>query len=185
MKLVIDDAGNSLVYPVIKHRIRSVKMTVETKSKNYVWVIVMILSGLFLLWTVPLLLLSGGTAILEQGLKLAESSLVAADIEASALGYFNMAMLKPLWEELWIGIVGTYLALALRQGKSFAWGLSLFWGIMLITNAVIQGVYEVRVLNWSNACLQTYLFLLIGSITVVSLLITRKGYLLNQPSPQP
>lgn len=148
----------------------------EKKSKGYVWVIMMVLSALFLLWTVPLLLLSGGTAILEQGLKLAGSTLAVADIEAAARGYFNMAMLKPLWEEIWIGIFGIYIALGLKREKKHAWTLGLVWGIMLITNAAIQGIYEVSTLNWSNACLQTYLFLVIGAITVGSLLITRKGF---------
>jgi hypothetical protein len=91
-----------------------------------------------------------------------------------------MAMLKPLWEEIWIGVLGIYCALGLRKKKKYAWILGLFWGIMLITNAVIQGVYEVAILNWSNACLQTYLFLLLGVIAVVSLLVTRREFFPDQ-----
>lgn len=136
----------------------------------------MILSALFLLFKVPLLLLSGGTIIIEQGLKYAGSQFVVADIEPAALGYLNMSMLKPLWEELWIGILGIYLAAKLRQGERFA------WGIMLITNAVIQGLYEIAILNWSTACLQTYLFLFLGVIAVVCLLFARKGYFHGQTS---
>ena len=151
-------------------------MTREMKSQNYVWVTMMFLSGLFLLWTVPLLLLSGGAAILEQGLKLAGSPLVVAEIEPAARGYFNMAMLKPLWEEIWIGIFGIYIALGLKRHKKHAWTLGLLWGVMLITNAAIQGIYELSILNWSNACLQTYLFLVIGTTAVGSLLIARKGF---------
>jgi hypothetical protein len=70
----------------------------------------MVLSILFLLWTVPLLLLSGGTIIIEQGLMYAASEFIVRDIEPAALGYFNMSMLKPLWEELWIDILEIYLA---------------------------------------------------------------------------
>ena len=157
-------------------------MSCQKPFPKYPWVVMMILSTLFLLWTVPLLLLSGGTVIIEQGLKYAGSQFVVADIEPSALGYFNMSMLKPLWEELWIGILGIYLVLQLRKGKRFSWGLSLFWGIMLITNAVIQGIYEIVILNWSSACLQTYLFLSLGAIAVVSLLFARKGYFHGQTS---
>jgi hypothetical protein len=140
----------------------------------------MVLSILLLVWTVPLLLLSGGTAILEQGLNLAGSPLAVEELDESAQGYLNMAMLKPLWEEIWIGVLGIYCALGLRKKKKYAWILGLFWGIMLITNAVIQGVYEVAILNWSNACLQTYLFLLLGVIAVVSLLVTRREFFPDQ-----
>jgi hypothetical protein len=131
-----------------------------------------------------LLLLSGGEAILVQGLTLAGSPLAVEELDEAAQGYLNMAMLKPLWEEIWIGIFGIFCALGLKQKKPWAWTLSLFWGIMLITNAVIQGVYEVAILNWSNACLQTYLFLLLGVIAVVTLSVTRRGFFPDQSTRQ-
>ena len=152
-------------------------MTKEHKSK--VWIIMLILSVLFLLWTIPLLLLSGGQIIFEEGLKYAGSSFNIGDLDEGALGYINMSMLKPLWEEIWIGILGIYCALGLKQGKKHAWKLGLMWGIMLIINAAIQGVYEVVLLDWSSACLQTYLFLVLGIVAVTSLLITRKSYFRN------
>ena len=119
------------------------------------------------------MLLSGGSVILEQGLKLAGSSLAISDIDKAARGYLNMAMLKPLWEEVWIGILGIACAIGIIRRQKHARMLGLLWGGMLITNAVIQGVYEVIILHWSNACLQTYLFLVLGIIAVTSLLITR------------
>jgi len=152
-------------------------MTKGKKYKNKIWIIILILSLLFLLWTVPLLLLSGGSDIVERGLKLAGSTFQVAELDPAAQGFFNMSMLKPVWEELWIGIIGIYLALTLRQEKHHAWWLGFFWGIMLITNAAIQGFYEVLILRWSSACLQTYFFLILGIIAVSSLLITRKSYI--------
>jgi hypothetical protein len=149
-------------------------MTKEPRSK--VWLIMLISSVLFLVWTIPLLLLSGGQVIFEEGLKYAGSSLNIGILDEGALGYINMSMLKPLWEELWIGILGIYCAFGLKRMKRHAWSLSLFWGIMLITNATIQGIYEVRFLDWSSACLQTYLFLVLGIVAVASQLITRKNY---------
>ena len=149
-------------------------MTKEHKSK--VWIIMLILSVLFLLWTIPLLLLSGGQMIFEEGLKYAGSSFDIGSLDEGALGYINLSMLKPLWEEIWIGILGVYCALGLKQVKKYAWNLSFMWGIMLIINAAIQGVYEVVLLDWSSACLQTYLFLVLGIVALTSLLITRKRY---------
>ena len=148
-------------------------------KKSNVWIILLILSAIFLLWTIPLLLLSGGQVILEEGLKYAGSSFDIGHLDAAALGYINMSMLKPLWEEVWIGIMGIYCAVSLKRMKEFAWWLSFFWGIMLITNAAIQGIYEVVILDWSSACLQTYLFLVLGTIAVASLHITKKNYFRN------
>jgi len=157
--------------------LRSKKMSKETRSN--VWIIMLILSTIFLMWTLPLLLLSGGQVILEEGLKYAGSSFDIESLDKAALGYINMSMLKPLWEEIWIGILGIYCALGLRGTKKSIWWLSLFWGIMLIINAIIQGGYEVVILNWSSACLQTYLFLVLGIIAAASLLITSKNYFHN------
>lgn len=151
-------------------------MATEIKSKNSGWIVMLVLSILFFIWTIPLLLLSGGQVIFEDGLKYAGSPFNVGLMDKAALGYVNMSMLKPLWEELWIGILGLYCAFGLKGNQKHAWALSLVWGIMLITNAVLQGVYEVVLLNWPSACLQTYLFLLLGTVAVTSLLITRKTY---------
>ena len=136
----------------------------------------LIFSVMLLAWCLLVLAFSRDT-ILEDLIKLAGSSLTKEDLDEAALGLMNMAMLKPLWEEAWIGIFGIYCALALKGHRQDAWMLSFFWGIMMITNAVIQGIYEVVIINWSSACPQTYLFLVLGMVAVVSLLITRKNYI--------
>ena len=151
-------------------------MAKEKGFHKYVWVIMLILSVMLLAWCLLVLAFSRDT-ILEDLIRLAGSTLVKEDLDEAALGFMNMAMLKPLWEEVWIGIFGIYCALALKGHKPDAWMLSFFWGIMMIANAVIQGGYEVLILGWSNACMQTYFFFLIGIIPVVALLLTRKKYL--------
>ena len=142
-------------------------------TKN-VWVIMVILSIIFIIAT--LFILSQGTGVLPRGLELAGSTQVLEDIEKKALGFITMSMLKPLWEEIWLGIFGLFFAFGLKKKMKYAWTLSFFWGVMLIVNAAIQGGYEVIILKWSNACVQTYIFLIIGVIALVSLLITRKEY---------
>jgi hypothetical protein len=141
-------------------------MTKENRFHKYVWGVMLVLSLMILAWCLLVLAFSRDT-ILEDLIRLAGSSLVKEDLDAAALGFLDMAMLKPLWEEVWIGIFGIYCALGLKQHKKDAWMLSFFWGIMMITNAVIQGGYEIFVLGWPYACMQTYFFLLIGIIPVV------------------
>jgi hypothetical protein len=149
-------------------------MTKKKGLNKHVWIIMVILSIIFIVWT--LFVFSRGDQILPTAFKLAGSPQEIEDIEKNALGFMNMAMLKPLWEEIWIGILGLFCAFGLKQKKRYAWTLGIFWGIMLITNAAIQGGYEVIILKWSNACLQTYVFLLLGMIALVSLLFTRREY---------
>ena len=149
-------------------------MTKEKGFNKHAWLIMMVLSLLFIAWT--LFVFSRGDAILPMALKLAGSPLVVESLDEAALGSLNMAMLKPLWEEIWIGVLGVFCALGLKQKRKYAWILGILWSVMLLTNGAIQGGYELFILKWSNACLQTYLFLLFGMIALATLLIARKEF---------
>jgi len=141
---------------------------------NHVWIIMLVLSITFIILT-SLMLSDSGVEHLLSSFRLAGSSQLIEDIETKALGFMGMTMLKPLWEEMWIGIFGLFIAFGLRKNKKYALTLGIFWGAMMITNAAIQGGYEVFILGWSNACIQTYIFLLHGLIALISLLIFRKA----------
>ncbi len=141
---------------------------------NQAWIVMTVLSIIFLVWT--LFVLSRGTDILPTAFKLAGSPQLTGDIDEKALDFINMSMLKPLWEEIWIGIFGLFIAFGLKRKIGFVWTLGLFWGIMMIVNAVIQGGYELFILGWRTVCLQTYVFLLLGVVAVVSVLIAKKEF---------
>ena len=149
-------------------------MTKERGSNKNVWKIMIILSIIFIFWT--LFVISRGNEILPTAFKLAGSSQLTSDIEINALRFMHMTMLKPLWEEIWIGIFGFFIAFGLRKKQKYGWTLGIFWGIMMITNAIIQGGYEIFILGWSKVCLQTYVFLFPGIIALASLLIARKEF---------
>ena len=149
-------------------------MTRDSGFGRHVWKIILVLSVFFVIWT--LFMMSRGDQILPTAFKLAGSSQSTEDIEKTALEFMNMTMLKPLWESIWIGIFGLFFAFGLKKGNRYAWTLGVLWGIMLTTDAVIQGGYELLVLGWSNVCLQTIMFLVPGIIALASLLIARKEF---------
>ena len=149
-------------------------MAKEKEFADSVWVVMVILSSIFIIFAI--FIFSQGDGVFPRALQLAGSTQAIEDIEEKALGFINMSMLKPLWEEIWIGVFGLLFASGLKRKMKYAWTLSLLWGVMLIANAAIQGGYEVIILKWSNACVQTYIFLILGIIAVVSLLFARRGY---------
>ena len=149
-------------------------MTKEKGFHNHVWKIMIVLSIIFIVWT--LFVMSRGTEILPTAFKLAGSSQLIEDFEKSALDFMHMSMLKPLWEEIWIGIFGLFIASGLKRKMKYAWTLGIFWGIMMIMNAAIQGGYELFILKWSKVCLQTYVFLIPGIIALASHMIARKEF---------
>ena len=149
-------------------------MTDEKGLGRHVWKIMMVLAVFFILWTI--FMMSRGDEILPTAFKLAGSPQLTKDIEKSALEFMNMTMLKPLWEGIWVGIFGLAFAFGLKEKKIYAWTLGVLWGLMLITNAAIQGGYELLILRWSKVCLQTIMFLVPGVIALASLLIARKEF---------
>ncbi len=149
-------------------------MTNEKAFKKNVWIVMLILSIIFIALT--LFIMSNGNNIFPTGLGLAGSKQAIEEIEENALGFINMSMLKPLWEGIWMGIFGLFIAFGLKKKIKYIWTLGIIWGIMMITNAVIQGGYEVLILKWSNVCPQTLLFLILGLISLPSLLIARKEF---------
>lgn len=150
-----------------------------TKEKgNNVWLIMLILSCILLAFTV--FAISSGDSVLENGLKqFARSSFDLAELDEAAHGFLTMAMIKPLWEELWIGIIGIFIAIGLKRKMKYAWTLGIVWGAMMLVNGIVQGGYEMFILGWSAPCAQTYIFLVLGLIALVSLLVARKGFSLR------
>jgi hypothetical protein len=147
------------------------KMTEKKGFKKNVWIVIMILSIVFIVMS--LFIMSNGENVLKTGLELAGSNQSTEDIEEKALSFINMSMLKPLWEGIWMGIFGLLIAFGLKKKINFAWILGIVWGVMWLVNAAIQGGYEMLILGWSSPCVQTYLFLILGLISLPILLIAK------------
>jgi len=149
-------------------------MTEGNAFQRNVWMIMLFLSIVFIV--VSLFIMSNGDNIFPTALELAGSSQSTGDIEEKALNFINMSMLKPLWEGIWMGIFGLLIALGLKRKMKYAWTLGVIWGIMMLSNAAIQGGYEVLILGWLGVCPQTLVFLILGLIALPSLLIARKFF---------
>ena len=147
-------------------------MVRENSFPRRVWIIMMVLSLVFLLYT--FLMISGGSTILDSALNLANSSFDTATLDEPAHSFLDMSMLKPLQEEIWIGVLGLLCALGLKQKVKYAWVVGIFWSVTLLIFGLIQGGYELFILKWSMPCIQTYIFLLFGVLGLINLLLIRK-----------
>jgi hypothetical protein len=141
------------------------------------WIIMMILSLIFLIYTI--LMISGGSTILDSALNLANSSFDTANLDEPAHSFLDMSMLKPLWEEIWIGVLGLLCALGIKRKIQHAWTLGIFWSSVLLAYGLIQGGYELFILKWSMPCIQTYIFLLFGILGLTNLLLVKRRPLIN------
>jgi hypothetical protein len=121
--------------------------------------------------------MSNGGSILENGLKqFAGSSFELGELDKAGRGFLDMAMIKPLWEELWFVVFGIFIALKLKHMKKYALTLGIIWSAVMLAYGVIQGGYEMAILGWSSPCVQTYIFLGLGIIPLVCLFVAKKGF---------
>lgn len=143
-------------------------------SRN-VWWGVLIISFLVLLFNVFNIINPG--SVLETALThYVGSSFDLGKLDTATRGFLDMAMIKPLWEGLWLVVFGIFITLKLKQMKKYAWILGIMWSATLLAYGVIQGVYEMFILGWSGPCFQTDLFLGFGIISLACLLVAKKGF---------
>ncbi|UCH78866.1 MAG: hypothetical protein JSU81_02650, partial [Candidatus Coatesbacteria bacterium] len=83
------------------------------------WITMTVLCLLFMAWT--LFVITRGTEILPTAFEIAGSPQLTEDFDEKALDFMNMSMLKPLWEEMWFGIFGLFIAGGLKKRYKYAW----------------------------------------------------------------
>ena len=104
----------------------------------------------------------------------AGSSLTWESLDESSRVAMRFLIWRPFWDEILFGILGLFCAWALKKQVSFAWNLSVFWCLMMLGAGIALGLSELLIGKWHSVCMVTYLYSIIGVITVGSLLLVRK-----------
>jgi len=60
-------------------------------------------------------MISGGSTILDSALNPANSSFDTANLDEAAHSFLNMSMFQPLWEEIWISVLGLLCVLGIKR----------------------------------------------------------------------
>ena len=95
--------------------------------------------------------------------------------EGSKAGMYFL-IVRPFWDEILFGILGLFCAWGLKKRESFAWNLGVFWGLMMLVAGVAIGLSELFIGKWPTVCMVTFLYSIIGVITLSCLLIVKKEF---------
>ena len=95
--------------------------------------------------------------------------------EGSKAGMYFL-IVRPFWDEILFGILGLFCAWELKKRESFAWNLGVFWGLMMLVAGVAIGLSELFIGKWPTVCMVTYVYSIIGVITLSCLFIVKKEY---------
>jgi hypothetical protein len=93
--------------------------------------------------------------------------------EGSKVG-MHFLIVRPFWDEILFGILGLFCAWGLKKRASFAWNVSVFWGVMMLVAGIAIGLSELFIGKWPIVCMVTFLYGIIGVIALSCLLIAKK-----------
>ncbi|RLC28927.1 hypothetical protein DRH13_06435 [Candidatus Woesebacteria bacterium] len=149
------------------------KATVNEKGREkYIWLIFATMSIIIILSSVFFLAFPEIT--FDISMEYPGSSLTWESLdEGSKVGmYFLIA--RPFWDEILFGIFGLYCAWGLKKRESYAWNLSMVWGVMVLSAGIALGLSEIIIGKWLSVCVVTYLYCISGVIALSCLFTMKK-----------
>ena len=95
--------------------------------------------------------------------------------EGSKAGMYFL-IVRPFWDEILFGILGLFCAWGLKKRESFAWNLGVFWSLMMLVAGIAIGLSELFIGKWPTVCMVTFVYSIIGVITLSCLFIVKKEF---------
>ncbi len=146
----------------------------EKGREKYIWLIFATMSIIIILSSVFFLAFPEIT--FDISMEYPGSSLTWESLdEASKTGMYFL-ILRPFWDEILFGIFGLYCAWGLKNRESYAWNLSVSWGVMMLVAGIALGLSELFIGEWTAVCLVTILYSVIGVIALSCLFVVKKEF---------
>ena len=151
------------------------KAAVNDKGRaKYIWLVFVFMSILILLSSV--FFMAFPEISFDISMEYPGSSLRWENLDQNTQIGMRFLILRPFWDEILFGILGLYCAWGLKKRESFAWKLSVFWGIMMLVAGIALGLSELFIGKWPTVCLVTILYSIIGVIALSCLLSVKKEF---------
>jgi hypothetical protein len=112
----------------------------------------------------------------DVSMEYAGSTLTWESIDEGSKSAVHFLIVRPFWDEILFGALGLFCAWGLKMRESFAWNLGVFWGVMMLVAGIAIGLSELFIGKWPTVCMVTFVYSIIGMITLISLLIAKKKY---------
>ena len=152
-----------------------VKMAAEKGIGRNVWLVVAILAMVIIGWSL-LFAIGGIDFATNYVLEMSNSQFRTDNLES---GVVTALMLANSWIfvlNIWFGAFGLLCAWGLKKRQLFALKLGILWSTLAIAHGIIIAAYQILVAKWSTACLEVFMFGLIGVIAIGCLFAARKSY---------
>ena len=146
----------------------------EKEREKYIWIIFAIMSILIILSSVFFMAFPEIT--FDISMEYPGSTLTWENLDKGSKAGMYFLIVRPFWDEILFGILGLFCAWGLKKRTSFAWNLGVFWGLMMLIAGIAIGLSELFIGKWSTVCMVTFVYSIIGVITLSCLLIVKKEF---------
>ena len=106
----------------------------------------------------------------------AGSSLTWENLDETSKTAMRFLIVRPFWDEILFGFFGLFCAWGLKKRVSNAWNLSVFWGVIMLVAGIALGLSELLIGKWPTVCMVTFVYSIIGVITLSCLFIVKKEF---------
>ena len=106
----------------------------------------------------------------------AGSSLTWKNLDETSKIAMRFLIARPFWDEILFGFFGLFCAWGLKKRVSNSWNLSVFWGVIMIVAGIALGLSELLIGKWPTVCMVTFVYSIIGVITLSCLFIVKKEF---------
>ena len=107
----------------------------------------------------------------------AGSSLTWENLDETSKTAMRFLIVRPFWDEILFGFFGLFCAWGLKKKTSNAWNISMFWGVIMLTAGIALGLSELFIGKWPTVCLVTFVYSIIGVITLSCLFLVKKEFI--------
>ena len=149
-------------------------MVEERGRTRCVWPVIVILAVVIIGFS--FIFMAAVDLVLDVLLENAGLSWTLESLDEGAVATLRFMTVRPVLNEIWFGIFGLFCAWGIKRKVRFAWKFGLLWGLMLIVIGIINAVYELFILGWSETCLQAPEFIIVGVIALGCLLLVEKEF---------
>ena len=146
----------------------------EKERAKFIWLIIAALSIIIIFISIFFIAFPGIT--FDVSMEYPGSTLTWENLDEGSKAGMNFLIVRPFWDEILFGILGLFCAWGLKKRVSFAWKLGVFWGVMMLVAGISIGLSELFIGRWTTVCIVTFVYSIIGVITLSCLLIMKEEF---------
>ena len=146
----------------------------NTGLAKYIWLIIASMS--IIIFLSSFFFVAFPEITFDISMEYAGSSLTWENLDETIKIAMRFLTARPFWDEILFGFFGLFCAWGFKKRVSNAWNLGVFWGVIMLVAGIALGLSELLIGKWPTVCMVTFVYSIIGVITLSCLFLVKKEF---------